>query len=231
MNADCLAGKKKEIAEAVRTLACGGILTLTVGHVSWRDSETGDIVILGHIHKENRFLDEVTEDDIIVMNSEGKVKEGRYDPPGELFIHTEIYKSRPEVKSVVHGHPDCCIAFSLHNRPLYPVYSRAAQFFPKVPVLDYAGQIDNAEKGLRCASALGSCTGLLLRGHGCITVGASIQDAAVNAFALETNARIMLQASTLGKIKPLNAEDLKVHKPTSVWAYYVRVFDPQAGNR
>jgi L-fuculose-phosphate aldolase len=228
MNADMLSEKKREIAQAVRTLAGGGILTLTVGHASWRDAASGDIVILGHAHKEFKTLDRISADDIIVMDADGARKEGRYEPPGELFIHTEIYRARPEVMAVVHGHPDHCIAYSLHNRPLFPVYYRAGQFFPSVEVLDYAGQIDSLEKGRRTAAALGAGMGLLLRGHGCITVGTDLSEAAVNAFTLEDNARIMLLASAMGAPKPLHPDDLKVHKPTSVWTYYVHSFDPQA---
>jgi L-fuculose-phosphate aldolase len=229
MTAEFIAKKKRELAQAVRTLAGGGILTLTVGHASWRDAASGDIVILGHAHKEHKTLDMIGEEDIIVMDAEGRRKEGRYEPPGELYIHTEIYRTRPEVMAIVHGHPQHCIAYSLHNRPLPPVHYRAAQFFPAAPVLDYAGQIDSAEKGRRTASALGPGMGLMLRGHGSVTVGESLEEAAVNAFALEDNARIMLLASVLGQPEPLNPDDLKVHKPTSVWTYYVHTFDPKTG--
>jgi ribulose-5-phosphate 4-epimerase/fuculose-1-phosphate aldolase len=227
MNAEMLAKKKHELAQAVRTLAGGGILTLTVGHASWRDADSGNIVVLGHAHKEHKTLDRIGADDIVVMDPDGKLVDGRYGPPGELFIHTEIYRARPEVMAVVHGHPLHCIAFSLHNRPLFPFYYRAGQFVPSVNVLDYAGQIDTVETGRRAAAALGAGMGLLLRGHGSITVGASIEEAAVNAFTLEDNARILLLASVLGEPKALNPDDLKLHKPTSVWTYYVHSFDPQ----
>jgi len=220
-----LQDKKKEIARAVRTLAGGGILTLTVGHVSWRDSESGNIVILGHAHKEHKTLDEITWEDIILMDPDGRTIEGKYEPPGELYIHTEIYKARPDVMSVVHGHPEFSIACSIDCRPIFPVYYRAAQFFPDVPVLDYAGQIDTEEKGKKTAAHLKDRKGLLLRGHGIVTVGASVEEASVNAFALETNARIFLYSSMKCVPEPLREEDLKVHKPTSEWAYYVKKYD------
>ncbi len=217
--------KKKEIAQAVRTLSGGGILTLMVGHVSFRDKESGNIVILGHAHKEHKTLDQITEDDIILMDKSGKTIEGKYEPPGELFIHTEIYKARPDVMAIVHGHPEYCIACSIDRKPMFPVYYRAAQFFPDVPVLDYAGQIDTEEKGKSTADAIQDRKGLMLRGHGIVTVGATVEEAAVNAFALETNARIMLYASMKGTPEPLRQDDLKIHKPTSEWVYYTKKYD------
>lgn len=220
-----LLGKKREIAQAVRTLAGGGILTLMVGHVSWRDKESGNIVILGHAHKEHKTLDKITEDDIILMDMLGKTINGKYEPPGEFFIHTEIYRAHPDIMSVVHGHPEYCIACSIDNSSMFPVYYRAAQFFPDVPLLDYAGQIDTEEKGRRVAACIKERKGLLLRGHGIVTVGGTVEEAAVNAFALETNARIFLFASLRGKPKPLRQENLKVHKSTSEWVYYLSKYD------
>ncbi len=223
-----LAERKRLVAQAVRTLAGGGILTLMVGHVSWRDADSGQIVVLGHAHQEHKTLDATTEDEIILMDGEGVRTEGRYEPAGEKYIHTEVYRARPDVMAVVHGHPEFCIACSLASRPFRPVYYRAAQFFPEVPILDYPGQIDTAEKGRRAAAALGAGKGLLLRGHGIVTVGASLEEACVNAFTLEANARITIYASVLGPTVPLREEDLSAHKPTSAWTYYVRTYDNQA---
>jgi len=220
--------KKIEIAVAVRSLAGGGILTLTLGHVSWRDGKSGNILILGHTHKKDKFLTDITQEDIIQIDCNGNVISGDYDPPGEVFIHTEIYRSRKDIFSVVHAHPDSCIAFSLANIPMFPAYYRASQFFPYIPIFDYAGQINTKEKGQECAKLLGDASALLLRGHGIITVGQTVQEAAVNAFSAEKNASLILAASHLGEIKAINPKDLKAHKPTSVWPYYVNKFDPLA---
>ncbi len=217
--------KRIEIAQAIRTLAKARLLTLSLGHVSWRDPGSGRILILGHTHRAGKFLETVGRDDIIAIDSEGVVLEGAYDPPGEVYLHTEIYKARPDVNSVVHAHPDGCIACSLAGKAMYPVYYRAAQLFPFVPVLDYSGQIDTPAKGRTCAELLGGGCAMLLRGHGCITVGETVPDAAVNTFVLEKNAELLLAASVLGSIEPIRAEDLKNHKPTSIWSYYVHTYD------
>jgi len=231
MNNSELEIKKNEVAEAVRTLAGGGILTLTLGHVSWRDEKTGNILILGHTHKKNKFLTEIMPEDIILIDSDGNLVSGDYDAPGEVFIHTEIYKKRKNVYSIIHAHPDNCIAFSLANIPMFSAYYRTAHFSPSIPILDYAGQIDTREKGMQCAELMGQSPGLLLRGHGIIAVGQTIQEAAVNAFLMEKNATMILKASCLKDIKPINLKDLKAHTPTSVWPYYVHQYDPLARDK
>jgi L-ribulose-5-phosphate 4-epimerase len=216
---------KKKLAQAVRTLAGGNILTLTVGHVSCRIPDNDNILILGHSHKAYKTLDTITEADIIIMDLEGNVVEGNYEPPGERYIHTEIYKARPDVNSIVHGHPEMSTIFSIGGKKIIPVYYRAAQFRPEVPVMDFAGQIDTKELGTAVAKAIGNASALLLRGHGNIVVGESIEEAGVNAFALETNARMQFYASLIGSPIPLKDDEIKKHKPTSVWSYYVKKYD------
>ena len=58
-----------------------------------------------------------------------------------------------------------------------------------------------------------------------IVVGGSIEEASVNAFALETNVRIQLNASIWGSPRPIKVEELSTHKPTSVWQYYIQKYD------
>jgi len=215
---------KKKIAQAIRTLHGGGILTLTVGHVSYRLSEER-IAILGHTHKTFKTLDMITDEEIIIMDLDGNTVEGKYEPPGEKYIHTEIYKKRPDVRSIVHGHPEISTAFGVAGVEIIPVYYRAGQFQREIPIMDFSGQINTKKLGQQAAESLGQSLALLLRGHGVIVVGGSIEEASVNAFALETNARIQINASILGSPRPIKVEDLGTHKPTSMWRYYVQKYD------
>jgi L-ribulose-5-phosphate 4-epimerase len=219
---------KQEIAQAVRTLSGAEILTLTLGHVSYRVPKSEKIVILGHTHKSFKMLDEVTEEDIIVMDFDGNTIEGKYEPPGEKYIHTEIYKRRPDVQSVIHGHPFLSMALGIANIRIVPVYFLASQFHPEVPILDYWGQIDTAELGKKVADALGDCLALILRGHGVVVTGESIEDASNNAVMLEKNAEVQLMASYVGKPVPITPL-AKKFKFTSAWRYFVKKFDPLFG--
>lgn len=70
-----------------------------------RIPNTDLILIPGHIHPEQRTIESVIEDDISFMGVDGNLVEGRLNPLGERFIHTEIYKVRKDVGAVIHAYP------------------------------------------------------------------------------------------------------------------------------
>lgn len=219
-----LSETKKQLSQAIRILHKGNILTLAVGHASCRLD--GDrILMLGHVHKHDKTLDNVTEDDLIIIDFDGNVLDGNYKPPGEFYIHTEVYRKNSSIKSIVHGHPELCIAISVSGKKMFPVHYRAGAFFPEVPVLNYSGQIDTKELGIKTADAMTVSKGLLLKGHGIVVVGDSIEESVINSFSLETNARIQHLAMQIGDPVPLDKDQLGRHNPTSMWAYYVNKYD------
>ena len=223
---------KEKIAEMVRVLAAADILTLTSGHLSYRIPETNEILIPRHIHHEKKTLAQITGEDIVVIDMDGNLIEGDTAPPGERFAHTGVYKKRKDINAVIHAHPFLPIAFGVAGVELIPVYGRGTVFSPRVEILDFSGQIDTEELGTQVAEALKDNFALLLRGHGVMVVGATPEDACVNAFTLETNAQIQLWATMLGTPRPVSREEvlgltrpgMKPHKITSPWAYYLEKY-------
>ena len=121
----------------------------------------------------------------------------------ERFIHSEIYKARPDVQSVVHSHSPTVIPFSVTKEPLKPI--RAPFFYPEVPVFDTrdaAGWTDllisNPELGKALAEKLGNNSVVLLRGHGNAVVGPTVRVAVYRAVYTEANAKLLLHAKMLG---------------------------------
>ncbi len=221
---DILALKKK-LAQAIRVLSGGEVLTLTVGHAALRIGPDR-IIMLGHSHKSFKTLDTITEDEIIEIDMDGNLIDGRYEPPGEFYIHTEIMKARPDVKAIVHGHPLMSKVFGIAGRPIVPVDPRARTFSAGVPVMDFAGQVDTPELGQEAARILGDKKAMLLRGHGQIVVGETLEEACCNAFTLESNAMQLYMALQIGTPQALREDECKAKKGTSVWVYYVKKFDP-----
>lgn len=193
------------------------------GHISARDPR-----------KPNRFLMSrarapglVTSADIMLFGSDGEpVEQSDKTPYLERFIHSEIYKARPDVHSVVHSHSSTVVPFTVTNVPLRPI--RASFFYPDVPVFDtrdVAGWtnllISNPSLGKALADKLGENSVVLLRGHGSVVVGRSIRAAVYRAVYTEANAKLLLQAKMLGgPINYLAAEeavlmegDLMRHRP------------------
>jgi HCOMODA/2-hydroxy-3-carboxy-muconic semialdehyde decarboxylase len=123
----------------------------------------------------------------------------------ERFIHCEIYKARLDVKAVVHTHSPGVIPFGVSRVPLRPVYHVASFLASGVPVFEirnYAGMtnmlIANNALGKALAETLGDKPVVLMRGHGDVVVGPSVQIAVYRAIYTEMNARLQAQAMALG---------------------------------
>ena len=148
----------------------------------------------------------VTVDDIMEFDQDGNA----VDPRGrtvflERFIHSEIYKARPDVQSVVHAHSPGVIPFSVSTVKLQAIYHMPAFLAAGVPVFeirDAGGQTDmavrNAELGKALAQTLGNKSVALMRGHGDVVVGPTVRVAVFRAYYTDVNARLQTQAIALG---------------------------------
>ena len=171
------------------------------GHLSARDPRDPNRFLLSR----GRAPGLVTAADIMVFNvADGEVVKDDGRPIySERFIHSEIYKARPDVHSVVHTHSPTVVPFSVTKEPLRPI--RAAFFYPEVPVFDTrdaAGWTDllisNMALGKALAEKLGNNSVVLLRGHGNAVVGSTVREAVYRAYYTEANAKLLLQAKLLG---------------------------------
>src|SRR5882757_3382947 len=172
------------------------------GHVSARDPSNPNHFLM------SRSLAPalVTADDIMAFDLDGNA----VDPRGrsvflERFIHSEIYKARPDVMSVVHTHSPGVIPFSVTQVPLRPMYHNAAFLAAGTPVWDIRkdfGETDmlvrDGARGKSLAETLGDKSVVLMRGHGDVTVGPSVKVAVFRAYYTDVNARLQLQAVALG---------------------------------
>ncbi len=191
----------EDIVVGSRILAEFGVLD-GFGHVSARDPKNP-----------NRFLMSrslapalVTADDIMEFDLDGNAVDGRGRSVFlERFIHSEIYKARPDVMSVVHTHSPGVIPFGVSQVTLRPIYHNAAFLAAGAPVWDIRkdfGETDmlvrDASRGKSLAEKLGDKSGVLMRGHGDVTVGPSVKVAVFRAYYTDVNARLQSQAIALG---------------------------------
>ena len=136
----------------------------------------------------------------------------------ERFIHGEIYRARPDVMAVVHCHCPDVIPFAATSVPLRPVYHMGFFIGEGVPVFDIrtaAGTTDmlvrTPELGRALVETLGNKPAALMRGHGAVIVAASLHLVVGQAYYLNLNARLQLQAMQLGgdKVTYLGPEETK----------------------
>jgi ribulose-5-phosphate 4-epimerase/fuculose-1-phosphate aldolase len=190
-----------DIVTGSRVLAEFGVLD-GFGHVSAR-----------HPTNPNHFLMArslapalVTADDIMEFDLDGNAVDARGRSLFlERFIHSEIYKARPDVMAVVHTHSAGVVPFTVSQVPLRPVYHNAAFLAAGAPVWDIRkdfGETDmlvrNAAIGKSLALALADRPVVLMRGHGDVTVGPSVKVAVFRAYYTDVNARLQSQAIALG---------------------------------
>src|ERR1044072_2889800 len=123
----------------------------------------------------------------------------------ELFIHGSIYRARPDVKAVVHSHSPTVIPFGISDVSLKPVFHLGAFLYGGVPVHEISEHTSDGEMLVRdarlgdaLAKTLGDKIVALMRGHGNVVVGPSLQHAVFRAVYTEVNARLQSVAIGLG---------------------------------
>jgi len=191
----------EELAMASRILVDQGVFD-AAGHVSQRHPARADRFLM------SRSLAPalVTADDIMEFTLDGEPCE----PPGRLpfierYLHAEIYRARPDVMAVAHGHSPSVVPFGLVPTPLVATYHNAAFLAYGVPVFDIRERfgatdivINGAARGAALAEALGDKCVVLLRAHGFAAVAPTLPAAVFRAIFTEVSARVQLQAATLG---------------------------------
>jgi L-fuculose-phosphate aldolase len=180
---------------------------LTRGHISIR--VPGDPTHF--FMKPHSFgFDEITMDNMVICNLEGEKVGGGGRRHSEVFIHSEIFKVRPDVNSVIHTHPTHAVALSATGQELQPISQPAVAFADGLPYYrDTINLIRSQFMGAGVAKALGSHKAVLMRNHGVAVVGATIEETTILAIMLENACQIQLAAQAAGGIgEKFSKEDI-----------------------
>jgi L-ribulose-5-phosphate 4-epimerase len=144
-------------------------------------------------------LDEMTVDNIITVDLDGQRVGGAMPRHNEVYIHSEVLRARSDIKAVVHTHAPHAVAFSSLGRELVAVNNEAGYFVKRVPIFaETTDLIVTPERGQMVARCLGQFQALILRNHGIVTAGASIEEAVWVALKLERACRVQLMAEWAG---------------------------------
>ena len=225
---------KARLAKVHRIMTAGRLWPLTKGNVSARVPGTDRVFILGHIHAEGRTLDTTDVDDIVTIDLEGNMIEGRIEPVEERFLHTAVLKARPDVHSVVHCHATYATAFGIAGANILPVGNRGAIFAPMVPIIEFDGLIDTPERGEMVVKAIGDGYALVLKNHGVVAVGDTVENACIVTLALEETAQLQWIATALGTPQKISTGQVrsvltgrrKEEYFSHVWGHY-EAMDPR----
>ena len=178
---------RQDVAQANRIIERFGLAT-AYGHASARIPGTDTFYI-----STRRSPGLADENDLLVIDTSGRVVSGTGTPNSEFWIHARIYAARPEVNGIVHAHPLACIALTQIGEPHRVVHHQGGVFVGGIPVYERIGLIRSSELGDLVAKSLGNGVAVMMRGHGITTAFAHVRAATVAACFLEESADLQMR--------------------------------------
>ena len=213
---------KKTLIDACRILSHEE-LGRGFGHVSARVPGTDLFLLTPRVS-----LALVKEKELLMLNLQGKVVEGKSTPPSEAALHAAVFKRRADVQAIARIHARKANYFSVTDRKIEPVHNHGSFFHGGVPLFSQTPLISTLELGAEVAETLGPNPAVLLRGNGQVTVGRTIPEAVMMAIYLEEAADMLYGALQIGAPVFLGAEEYGLTKTETLtpvdleraWNYY-----------
>lgn len=223
---------KHAVYEANMELPRRGLVTYTWGNVSGIDRERGLVVI----KPSGVSYDELTPDDLVVLDLDGKVVDGKLNPSSDTKTHLELYKAFPEIGGIVHTHSPYAVGWAQAGRDI-PAYgtTHADYFYGPVPCCRSLTEQEVEEDYERNTGLVIVETfrqreldpvhvpGAICRNHGPFTWGKDAAQAVYHAVVLEEVAKMAVYTRQIkpdAAPAPQNIQDkhfLRKHGPN---AYY-----------
>jgi HCOMODA/2-hydroxy-3-carboxy-muconic semialdehyde decarboxylase len=199
-----------DLAAASRILAAQGVVD-GFGHVSMRHPAAPDRYLMARALAPAL----VTPKDIIEYDlASNPCNAAGRSSFLERFIHGEIYRARPEINAVVHSHSPSVIPFGLVDVPMRAMFHNAAFIAAGVPVFDIRERfgatdllVSDGAKGVALTEIMGRQDVVLMRAHGSVACGPTLEAAVFRAVYTEVNARIQHWTTALGDGSPIAALD------------------------
>ena len=170
------------------------------GHLSGRLPGSNTFLLTRH-----SLALKAASSDLITVDLDGHKLAGRGDIPGEYPIHSEIFRARPDICSIIHYHGMHATAFTTSEIKLKPIHIMGTIFADGLPTYPDPRLIHNKQRGEVLAQTLGTHRAALLRAHGVVVTGGSVEQAVTAAFMIEENAHRAWLACAMGK--PVWIED------------------------
>ena len=177
------------------------------GHVSCRLPDGNGFAL-----KMVRFSPDPTidPDEVQVFDYDGKRLEGKTSTPMEITIHTEIFRMRPDVNSIIHAHPHVATALTTTGRNVFPITQQSSTFRDGFPM--FRGNfIDGEVIAQELAEQLGKREAILMKGHGIVTAGPSVPSTFDTLMRVEQAATQITWASAVGTpaVLPQDMQDYR----------------------
>jgi ribulose-5-phosphate 4-epimerase/fuculose-1-phosphate aldolase len=221
--------RKQRLAAALRLFARYGFDEGVAGHITARDPELSDHF---WVNPFGMYFGHIRVSDLILVNHNGEVVEGDRPVNAAAFaIHSQIHLARPDVVAAAHSHSLYGKAWSTLGRLLDPLTQDACSFYNDHAVFDdYTGVVLTREEGQRIGQALGQKKAVILRNHGLLTVGHSVDEAAWWFITMDRSCQAQLAAEAAGTPVPIDPEVARltfsqVGSPYMGWFSFQSLYD------
>jgi ribulose-5-phosphate 4-epimerase/fuculose-1-phosphate aldolase len=177
----------------------------TAGHITARDPEYPDHF---WVNPYGVSFKHIRLSDLILVNHQGEVVDGHHPVNEAAFaIHSQVHDARPDVVAAAHSHSIHGRALSALGEMLEPITQDVCAFYECHALYDgYNGVVTDLEEGKRIAAALGSHKAVILRNHGLLTVGGSVEAAAWWFITMERSCQVQLLAKAAGRVVHIDHE-------------------------
>jgi ribulose-5-phosphate 4-epimerase/fuculose-1-phosphate aldolase len=190
--------RKERLVVALRAFGELGYEDGVSGHITVRDPELTDHFWVNPFGVPFRHL---TVAELILVNQYGAVVEGRHHVNQAAFtIHAHVHSARPDVVAVAHSHSTYGRALAALGERLEPITQDACAFYEDHALFDaYTGVVVDEAQARRIAVVLGAYKAVILRNHGLLTVGETVDSAAWWFMTMEKSCQVQLSAKAAGK--------------------------------
>ena len=221
--------RKAHLAAAFRVIGHLGLSEGTAGHLTARDPERTDHF---WVNPYGKHFSMMKVSDLLLVNDRGEVVEGtRVVNLAAFAIHSAVHAARPDVVAAAHSHSMYGKTWSAFGRLLDPITQDACAFYEDHSVFDeFGGLVLEVDDSKRLAHALGDHKAVILRNHGHLSVGRTVDEAAWWYIAMERAAQSQLLAEAAGKPDLIGHEMAELTRsqigtPKAGWFSYQPLFE------
>ena len=197
--------RKERLAAAFRIFGKYGFSEGVAGHITVRDPEETDCF---WVNPFGMSFSHISVSDLLLVNHNGDVVEGNYAVNQAAFaIHSGIHMERPEIVAAAHSHSIFGKAFSSLGKMLDPLTQDSCIFYNNHVLFDdFTGVVLDPLEGKRIAAALGNCKAAILKNHGLLTLGETVDEALWLFVTMERTCQAQLLAEAAGTPLPIDDE-------------------------
>lgn len=222
---DIVFAVKKKLTQAFHVFAMLGMDDLTYTHLSVRHPKIQNHYFINPL---GPIFEEMHEDMLLEVDLDGNLIEkskGNYNPTGDC-IHKAIYKARPDVNAIMHLHTIDGVAVSTLACGLLPISQFSLHFYNNIAYHDYNGLVLDDSVSAQLIKDLKNYNALILRNHGLLTAGKTIEETFFLMYYLDQAAKTQVKALSMNKDLQVPMDDICLKA-----SQQMRQFEPNLGVR